>query len=200
MDPRLTTTMFSTIQQMKFHLRTGFGDSEEWYGGNMEDLPMQGVCQGNGGGPALWCATSAPIVSLQHRLGNTSEIQGTMSQEGLSMVGFLFVDDTDLVVFAREDQDDPETIIQVLQERVRAWHGSLRATGGALRAEKCSWSIAAYHWKEGNPQYHSVDSLPGQISITDQHGQEVPLTRHEVSTAIKVVGVVQSLDGSMDGQ
>jgi len=58
-------TIFSTIQNMKIFLCTAHGDSTNFYGGTpMEDLPFQGVCQGNGAGPALWLATSIPLIKM----------------------------------------------------------------------------------------------------------------------------------------
>jgi len=42
----VTTTMFMTIQLMKFFLRTTYGDSADFYGGGLLGSPFQGVCQG----------------------------------------------------------------------------------------------------------------------------------------------------------
>jgi hypothetical protein len=49
-------SMLSTIQDMRFYLQTGFGDSEQFAGGPKEDeenpIRTQGMCQGNGASPA----------------------------------------------------------------------------------------------------------------------------------------------------
>ncbi len=44
-------SMLTTIQNMKFFLRTGYGDSEGYAGGDHDDskdtIKTQGMCQGN---------------------------------------------------------------------------------------------------------------------------------------------------------
>ena len=44
-------SMLSTIENVKFFLRTGFGDSTSFAGGGIS-IKMQGMCQGNGALPA----------------------------------------------------------------------------------------------------------------------------------------------------
>ncbi len=50
-------SMPTTIQNMKFFLRTNYGDSEDYAGGDHDDskdpIKMQGMCQGNGASPAV---------------------------------------------------------------------------------------------------------------------------------------------------
>ena len=55
-----TTSMFSTIQQLKHRVRTAFGDSKESFGGEewREMEALMGVGQGNGAGPAIWAVIS----------------------------------------------------------------------------------------------------------------------------------------------
>jgi hypothetical protein len=51
-DPRAVVAMLFTIQGMKFFLRTAFGNSSNFYGGQ-QMIPLQGGCQGNKGTLAL---------------------------------------------------------------------------------------------------------------------------------------------------
>jgi hypothetical protein len=44
-------SMLATIQDMRFYLRTGFGDSRA-YAGLSKGKKTQGLCQGNGAAPA----------------------------------------------------------------------------------------------------------------------------------------------------
>lgn len=55
-------TMLQTIQGMRFYLRTGHGDSQHYYGG--DEHRFQGICQGNGAGPAVWLAISTALVLI----------------------------------------------------------------------------------------------------------------------------------------
>jgi hypothetical protein len=46
-------SMLGAIENMKFFLRTGFGDSTSFSGGGIS-IKTQGLCQGNGAAPARW--------------------------------------------------------------------------------------------------------------------------------------------------
>jgi len=51
---------------MKFFLCMAYGDSPTFYGGELNYLPFQGVCQGNGAGPVIWLALSICLVYMIH--------------------------------------------------------------------------------------------------------------------------------------
>ena len=57
------TSLLLTIQLMKFFLQSAFGDSTCFYG-SQQPIPLQGCCQGNGGGPAMWVLVSIILVHL----------------------------------------------------------------------------------------------------------------------------------------
>jgi hypothetical protein len=87
-----------------------------------------------------------------------------------------------------------------MQAAVNAWHGGLRASGGALKPDKCSWCLVSFYWERGLWFYASKTSQPGTLTIPVPNGNPVTITRHEPSEAIKVVGVMQALDGNMMAQ
>jgi len=62
-------SMIETIQEMRHHLRTAFGDSESSYGPNSTGPPPQGILQGNGAGPATWTAITAVLVKCMQSEG-----------------------------------------------------------------------------------------------------------------------------------
>jgi hypothetical protein len=197
-------SMLSTIQRMVFHLRTGFGDSSGSFGGldPTSVHPFQGGCQGNRGAPALWFCLSVVLVRMLHSLGFVSTFRSAMSSASLSLSGFLFVDDTDLLAVASDHSVLPATIIARLQSTVNAWYGGLHASGGALKPEKCSWGLASFYWdRYGKWHYATTVSQPGHISIAQTlDGSRIPIHRHSPSEAIRAIGVWQAMDGSMTGQ
>ena len=131
-----------TIQKMKFCLWTSCGDSTSHCGGGEEGLPFQGGCQGNGGAPALWVAISVILVHVLHEHGHMMEWTSAISQAVTFLTGFLFVDDTDLVIMGQDASASAEQAAQMMQENVSTWCKSLCHTGGALRPDKCSWCLA----------------------------------------------------------
>jgi hypothetical protein len=87
-----------------------------------------------------------------------------------------------------------------MQHVVSAWHGGLRAMGGALKLDKCSWSLVAFVWSNGWWRYATLGEQPGEILVPDLDSTILPITRLEPSEAVKVVGVHQAMDGNMMAQ
>jgi hypothetical protein len=185
---------------MKYFLRMVFGDSEAFFSSLDNVLAFQGSCQGNKGSPAFWLAVSAFLVYMLHRLGHAARIISAMSRSVMEVVGFLFVDDTDLMTVAKDKSESPTQVTSRMQAAVNAWHGGLRASGGALKPDKCSWCLVSFFWERGTWSYASTASQPGTLTIPVPNGDPVTITRHEPSEAIKVVGVMQALDGHMSAQ
>ena len=186
-------SMFLTIQNIQFHLRTAFGDTENYYGGTT-DRPFQGVCQGNGAGPAVWLAISATLIQWLQSLGHYTILEAAITKVKSSLSGLLFVDDTDLVKWGDNAKEE-------LQLVVKDWQQALEFSGGALKAGKCSWSVVEYVWKHGKWKYKKInDHTDDEGIFIKQNGNLVRLKAKEPTEAIKVVGVVQALDGSMKGQ
>jgi hypothetical protein len=67
-------SMLTTTQNIKFFLRTGYGDSEDCTGGISDDLEdtvkTQVMCQGNGAAPTAWTVTSIPMIAAHKKKGN----------------------------------------------------------------------------------------------------------------------------------
>jgi hypothetical protein len=98
--PAIESTL-STILNMIFFLRTGYGNSEGYGGGDQTDskdpIRTQGICQGNGTSPTAWTVTSIPMIAVHKRKGHEAHLTAKMSEITSHLVGGLFVDDTDLI-------------------------------------------------------------------------------------------------------
>ena len=119
--------MFGAIQSMTYFLRTSFGESSQSYGGH-QDIPFQGTCQGNGASPAMWLMVSMYLVLLARQEGHVSTFSSALSGISVIMLGFLFVDDTDLVILGSKSES-AEVVIARLQRAITFWNGILRVTG-----------------------------------------------------------------------
>ncbi len=62
-------TMLGGIENMKFFLRTGFGDSKSFAGGGIS-IKTQGLTQGNGASPAGWAVISICILGAHGKKGH----------------------------------------------------------------------------------------------------------------------------------
>ncbi len=190
--------MFMTIQLMKFFLRTAYGDSADFYGGGLSGSPFQGVCQGNRAGPAIWLAVSMCIVQLVHTHGQPTTITSAISHQQMSLAGFLYVDDTDLIYMPSDATSTSHEVIHHLQQHLSVWQQGLRASGGTLAPAKCSWSMLDYHWHRG--LWRLSLEPPSALLVANESGPLSPITFHPPTEAIVVVGLAQALSSLMDMQ
>ena len=78
------------------------------------------------------------MVLLMHKRGHAMSITYPITREQLECIGFLFVDDTDLIVIG-EENDSVEQVCAKQQRSVTSWEQALRFTGGSLKPSKCYW-------------------------------------------------------------
>ena len=188
--------MFGAIQGMTYFLRTTFGESSTHYGGR-QSIPFQGTCQGNGASPAMWLMVSMYLVLLAREEGHTTTFSSGFSGLTLILIGFLFVDDTDLIVMG-SSTDDANIVINKMQKAIEFWNGILRVSGGALKPEKCYWYLAHFEWKKGKASL--IPTTPKNIYLYTDNGEEVPITFMQPNEPTEAVGVWQDLLGTNDKQ
>ena len=131
--------MIKTIQNMKHHIRTTYGDSTFIVSADGELKPYQGILQGNGASPATWVIISAPLIEMMRKAQNGGFFVEPISKLEHHIVGYAYVDDTDLIEMdLREEYRTLEEAAEAMQEAIHRWEGGLKATGGAIRPDK-SW-------------------------------------------------------------
>ncbi len=131
-SPAILETIFSSIQSMNIFLHTVHDNTSSPYNGiSFTGLPFQGVCQGNGAGLALWLATSIPLIESLHHHGHIATFTSPISRHQVSLVGFLYVNNCDLLAFGAHNIPHDQ-VISALQKNILLWQGGLRATGGSL--------------------------------------------------------------------
>jgi hypothetical protein len=117
--------MFSTLQHLSHTIRCAYGTSTESYGDDIWAVPIQGVYQGNGAGPVIWVVVSSPVLQILRQEGYGAFFKAAISGEDIRLVGYAFVDDTNLI-----------------------------QTGTALAVSKCRWWAIAFAWNDdGSWQY-----------------------------------------------
>lgn len=200
--PAVMVTMLLAIQNMQFHLRTAFGDSLSSYGSSGETV-FQGICQGNGAGPAVWLAISTCLVQiLKAACPVQHPLTGPLSRTSLALSGLLFVDDTDILCIGASPSTSTNSVISTLQRHVDLWSGILQASGGAINPGKSSWSLLSFLPDFPSLRFHTKSTAPGSLSLPNPLNPGCPatITRLEPWESSKVVGVVQASNGAMTGQ
>jgi hypothetical protein len=156
--------MVTTIQKMAHYVRTVFGISSDYFGGERDfdlfAIPMQLICQGNGAGPQIWALVSTPVLNLMRLEG-----YGFLGRD-LSLLGMLSLTMPTLGFHSRHyDQgssisrqmqdavtawsDGLSATSRQMQDAVMAWSYGLSATGGAQAPQKSFWYLVDDKWKQG---------------------------------------------------
>jgi len=161
--------LFTTLQNARHRVRTGYGDSTSSYGGSKWSTPMHGIGQGNGAGPAIWAVLSTPLLNLLRTKGCGCEFISPISQTMYNSVGYAFVDDTD-VIESKLDMMDHREARNKLQIAVDTWEGGLNATCGAIVPEKTFWYLINFKWISGSWYYQTIEDRPASIFINDIDG------------------------------
>jgi Reverse transcriptase (RNA-dependent DNA polymerase) len=191
--------MFTTLQDANHRVRTGYGDSTNSYGGSNWVLPMHGVGQGNGAGPAIWAVVSTPLLNMIRSKGLGCHIISPISKTHVSFVGYSFVDDTDLIQTASTGLTH-DNVVQMLQESIDTWEGGLKATCGAIVPEKTFWYLIDFVWNGGEWRYKLEKDCPGHVFCNDINGDRKCLRRVEPHQAETTLGVDLAPDGSTQQQ
>ena len=148
--------MLQSIREMNFHIRTAFGESSISAGGKHQ--VKQGSCQGNGAAPAGQDRESMVMLGAHRRAGHTVTITTPITRESTTQAGVWFVDDTNLWA-GLEESDDVESAVYKAQQGVTHWGRLLIATGGALKPEKCKWTVHdMVPQEDGTWEYRTINS------------------------------------------
>ena len=131
-DAMAAETVLHTLQDMEYHLRTAFGDSNTCYhtqpGNNFNSTG-----QGSSASPAIWTAVCIVLLKLLQKEGMASAFTSAISAMPTIVAAICYVDDTDLIQRAQSNTEPLTYTIQSLQSNVNIWSQGLMATGGALK-------------------------------------------------------------------
>lgn len=190
--------MVSTIQKMKHHIRTTYGDSQLALDSTGLVKPFQGVLQGNGASPTSWVIISAALIEMMRSAGNGGHLVSPISGEKSHIIGYAFVDDTDLIqVDMRSNTITVEETLNKMQESIDRWEGGLKMTGGAIVPIK-SW-VYPIDFKfddRGRWTYKSCDEINFPFSVKDHDDERNTLRSIEPSKGKETLGVILAPDGN----
>ena len=177
----VVTTMLDVVKSMRHFISTGFGVSKVTYSHPYGD-PFQGVGQGNGAGPAIWAAMSAPMLDYLSSRGRGVVFRSPLSRETIQVSGLAFVDDTDIVSGVPDDVSTlDDDVIHVLTDQVNDWAGALRVSGGAIVPGKSFYWILNYLYGKLGHGSRS-QSIPSKDSAGNEGSKPCLSTRESRKT------------------
>jgi hypothetical protein len=186
--------MLSTIQDMRFSLRTGYGDSAGYAGGtdntSADPIKTQGMCQGNGALPAAWTGTSIPMIAIQRKKGHGVHFKAPITNKEGQLTGGLFVDNMDLFHLDMQVVESVQQAHANLQEGIINWGKLLIATGGALKPIKCLYYLISFQWKaDGRWEYCSnKDKEVYAIGVPLADKSLTDIEHLSINSAVKTLG------------
>lgn len=90
-------SLFETIQQAVHLIVIENNLSPDSYDVAKLKISIHGLGQGNGAAPMIWVMVSAVIILIMKKKEHGVQLTSALSKEVASIVGFMFVDDFDLV-------------------------------------------------------------------------------------------------------
>ena len=147
--------MLGAIENMKFLLRTGFGDWAFFLGGGIS-IKTQGLCQGNEAVCAGWTVISICIIRAHKKTGHGAKFLCLITRLQHHLLAILYVDDTNLLHINLMKNDSLKKVRQAIQESVNCCGNLLITTGGVLQPAKCFYSVISFKWNNGAWSYEST--------------------------------------------
>jgi len=197
----------STIMNMKHFIRTKYGDSKDYYGGNKWGIKPHGCGQGNGYGPALWACISSPLLHILRQKGFGTSLYQPIDKQKIHFSAFAFVDDTDII-----QTYNPTTIptipltaehikdmFQITQSALDLWSGSLRATGGELEDSKTYFIPIIHNWK-GSKAFLQRTCTDTQLHLKQHDRVQTDLEGKNPNDSFFTLGIWQSPSGNENKQ
>jgi hypothetical protein len=182
--------MFLTLQDLKHTIRCAYGTSTESYGIERWAVPMQGVYQGNGAGSVIWAVVSSQVVHLLRKEGYGTFFKAVISGNEIHLVGYAFVDDTDLIQTGRSSNDSFKYVFTQAKKALNRWEALIKATCAALAVSKCRWWAVDFAWNaDGSWQYRRTVELPGVRQALVHNNIRKVVQRLDHTQAYETLGV-----------
>ena len=191
--------MLRPLQYLEHTIRCAYGHSSQTYGSDYMEKPMQGVYQGNGAGPIIWAVVSSPLLDILREDGYGTFFETAISDKQIRIVGYAFVDDTDLIQTAK-DNETFDDVLNEMQNAIDLWEGLIKNTGGALAVDKCRWWGIDFKWHNGMWKYKHSTELLGELTGVDTHGVRDQVKQLEVNESYETLGVFLAADGNQEDE
>jgi hypothetical protein len=192
--------MLSAIQDMKYFLRTAFGDSRNFRGSKIE-VNYQGLCQGNGAAPAGWAVISITILGAHKKKGHSATFVCPLTNKITKLAAILYVDDCDLLHINMMEEDSAFVTYEKMQESVMNWGRLLIASGGSYKPPKCFYHLISFVWgRDGKWKYTDNHTKPEyEMKVPLPDGSVAKIDHLPVTELKETLGVISSPVGDAAG-
>jgi len=116
-----------------------------------------------------------------HNAGFYTTVIAAISLQQCHIVGFAFVDDTDLCIVGPHITIN--NVVHQMQAAVNNWEGYLRATGGALVPNKSFWYLLEYRYIGDKWCLASKKQHPGDITVWNSNSKFIVIPQLDTNEA-----------------
>ena len=109
-----------------------------------------GMGQESGGSNPGCAFTFTPVVNAYKRKGFHAVMHSAWSRRVMLLAALSYVDDTDLLLRALENQSTQE-FMELIQQAITFWGQLVLATGGVLKQSKCAVAISSVKFVAEKP-------------------------------------------------
>jgi len=95
-------------------------------------IAVQGVCQGNIAGPAIWLATSIVLMNMVQSNSHHVLFSSLISHWSIDLLGLLYMDDCNLFTMDDDGCHPCSMIANIQHNHINLWQGVLAVTGGSF--------------------------------------------------------------------
>jgi hypothetical protein len=191
-------SMLGAIENMKFFLRTGFGNSTSFAGRGIS-IKTQGLRQGNGASSAGWAVISICILRAHGKKGHGAKFLCPITKLQQHLSAVLYVDDTDIIHINLTKDESIDNVHVAIQDSVNSWGNLLIAAGGVLQPNKGFYSIISFQWLNRDWKY-AKNSVQDELGITVRlpGGENTKISHKPVTHAEKILSAMTSPDGNSE--
>jgi len=171
--------IFGTLQELRHHVRTAFGERARGYGAAR--IPLHGVGQGNGAGPAIWLVITMPLIEMLRNAGFGLTVFTPLTDEECLLSCFVYVDDADSIHAPFGTGHTATSVAADMQRMLDTWAGGLHATGGMIEASKSYWYLIDFKWNSRKLRwdYKKIADTPATVYLRNPGATPAVLARKE---------------------
>jgi hypothetical protein len=195
----------STLQQMRYRVKTHYGVSDNNYTGT-PDEPLFGTGQGSGASPAAWLTLVVVLMNAMEAATNERiRFWSPDNDDCHSRLLDAFVDDTALSFTEDSPNVSYAQVVTRLETVAQAWERLLFYSGGALNLSKCSWQVLHWTWIKGRstltktpPQHHENPGV--QLYTQNDTTNCTPIKAADYNQPTRILGVYLTSSGDFTHQ
>ena len=191
-----------TLEEVKYHLKTKIGITEESYQ-HCKLYPIYGTGQGSGNSPTIWLVISSVLFKCYEDKAYGAIFESPDRKLRMKLFRTSFVDDTTSYVnkFCQDIPPKPKELIAMLTHDSQLWSDLLWKSGGALELPKCSYHYWNYEFNAtGRPVLQGFQVGPNVNVYTGDRSKIETVPSCSAYTAYKTLGYYKSPCGSQATQ